>query len=122
MGDFNDEPHNTCLSKILDATDKKGNADFDELYNLMYDRAKNGEGTISRNYEWFILDNIIVSRSLIDDKDFFVERKTGNIYKPEKILYYNAKANFHVPNKTYGGKNYYGGYSDHLPVYFILKR
>lgn len=122
MGDFNDEPYNTGLNKILNATDKKGNTDFDELYNLMYNKAKNDEGTISRNYKWFMLDNMIVSRSLIDDKDFFVEGSTGHIFKPQKILYYNAKANFHVPNKTYGGKNYYGGYSDHLAVYFILRR
>ncbi len=122
IGDFNDEPHNISLNKILNATDKKADANFDELYNLMYDKAKNDEGTNSRNYKWFMLDNMIVSRSLTDDNDFFAEGKTGHIYKPEKILYYNAKANFHVPNKTYGGKNYYGGYSDHLPVYFILKR
>jgi hypothetical protein len=24
------------------------------------------------------------------------------------------------PNRTYGGNKYYGGYSDHLPIYFKL--
>ena len=122
MGDFNDEPQNISLNKILNATDKKEDANFDELYNIMYERAVKGEGTNSRDYKWYMLDNLIVSRSLTDEKDFFVEKNTGYVFKPQKILYYNAKANFHVPNKTYGGKNYYSGYSDHLPVYFILRR
>lgn len=122
MGDFNDEPQNISLKKILNATDKKEDTNFDEIFNLMYERSVKGEGSISRNYKWYMLDNLIVSSSLIDDRDYFVEENTGYVFKNQKILYYNAKANFHVPNKTYGGKNYYGGYSDHLPVYFILKK
>jgi hypothetical protein len=26
------------------------------------------------------------------------------------------------PNRTYGGANYYGGVSDHFPVFFRLQR
>ena len=40
MGDFNDEPHNISLNKILNATDKTGDNNFDELYNLMYEKAE----------------------------------------------------------------------------------
>jgi len=122
MGDFNDEPENRSLNKILFATNNTKTPKHNELYNLLYNKSIKGKGTNSRNYKWFMLDNLIVSQSLIDGKDFYVENNEGNIFKNSKILYYNAKANFPVPNKTYGGKNYYGGYSDHLPVYFILKK
>ena len=120
MGDFNDVPKSKSLDKILDATDNTKNPDFDEFYNLLYDRSLKGEGTNSRDYRWFMLDNLIVSRALRHGKEFYAE--DGQVFKNDKILYYNAKANFKIPNKTYGGKNYYGGYSDHLPVYFMLKR
>lgn len=122
IGDFNDEPENKSLNKVLFATNNKKNAKYNELYNLLYEKSIKGKGTNSRNYKWFMLDNLIVSQSLVDGTDFYVENNEGLIFKNKKILYYNAKANFAVPNKTYGGKNYYGGYSDHLPVYFILKK
>lgn len=122
MGDLNDEPENKSVNKVLFATNNTKKTKPHELYNLMYNKSIKDEGTNSRNYKWFMLDNLIVSQSLVDDKDFYAENKEGEIFKNEKILYYNAKANFKTPNKTYGGKNYYGGYSDHLAVYFILKK
>ncbi|NPA45120.1 MAG: hypothetical protein GXO49_06275 [Chlorobi bacterium] len=122
MGDLNDEPENKSVNTVLFATNNTKHTKPHELYNLMYNKSIKEEGTNSRNYKWFMLDNLIVSQSLVDDKDFYVENKEGEIFKDDKILYYNAKANFKVPNKTYGGKNYYGGYSDHLAVYFILHK
>ncbi|NOZ33699.1 MAG: hypothetical protein GXO80_00180 [Chlorobi bacterium] len=120
MGDFNDVPKSKSLNIVLNATNNTKNPAFNEFYNLLYNKSLKGEGTNSRDYRWFMLDNLIVSQALHDGKDFYAEE--GQIFKSDKILYYNAKANFKTPNKTYGGKNYYGGYSDHLPVYFILKR
>ena len=120
VGDFNDDPKSKSLDKVLDATDNTKNPDFNEFYNLLYDKSLEGEGTNSRDYQWFMLDNLIVSQVLRNGKEFYAE--DGQVFKNDKILYYNAKANFKTPNKTYGGKNYYGGYSDHLPVYFMLKR
>lgn len=120
MGDFNDVPKSKSINKVLKATNNTENPTFDEFYNLLYNKSLKGEGTNSRNYRWYMLDNLIVSQNLRKGKKYYAEE--GQIFKSDKILYYNAKANFRVPNKTYGGKNYYGGYSDHLPVYFILKR
>jgi len=122
LGDLNDEPENKSVNKVLFATNNTKSVKSNELYNLLYNKSIKGKGTNSRNYKWFMLDNLIVSQSLVDDKDFYVENKEGQIFKDNKILYYNAKANFKVPNKTYGGKNYYGGYSDHLAIYFILHK
>ena len=122
MGDFNDEPKSKSLYKTLYATENMLNAKYNELYNLLYQKSLKGEGTISRDYAWFMFDNLIVSQSLIDNKGYDVLNKDGFVYKDERILYYNSKAGFKIPNKTYGGKSYYGGYSDHLPVYFILKK
>ncbi len=122
MGDLNDEPEDRSVNKELFATNNTKNPEYNEFYNLLYNKSIKGKGTNSRNYKWFMLDNLIVSQSLVDNDDFYVKNSEGKIFKNNKILYYNTKANFKVPSKTYGGKNYYGGYSDHLPVYFILKR
>ncbi len=119
-GDFNDDPTSESLNKVLHATNNTQNPAFDEFYNLLYNKSLKGEGSISLDYRWLMPDNLIVSQSLRSGTDFYAE--DGQVFKSDKILYYNAKANFKTPNKTYGGNDYYGGYSDHLPEYFILKR
>ncbi len=120
LGDFNDEPGSKSLLKVLRATNNDTNPAFDEFYNLLYDKYLEGEGTNFGNYRKYMLDNLIVSRALRNGEMYYAEE--GNIFKPNYILYYNAKAKMKVPDKTYGGRKYYGGYSDHLPVYFILKK
>jgi hypothetical protein len=44
--------------------------------------------------------------------------ESSEIFKPLWIQYRNPKTDEYTPNKTYGGKNYFGGYSDHFPVFF----
>ncbi len=122
MGDFNDVPDNNSFDKTLFATSNEMNAKYYEFYSLMYHKSMNGEGTISRNYKWIMADNILVSQALIHGKHNYVKNMEGIVFKHDKILYYNSKADLMIPDKTYSGNNYYGGYSDHLPVYFILIR
>ena len=122
LGDFNDEPQNKSLNTTLIATNNKTPANKYELFNTLYEKDLNNEGTYSYNYKWFMLDNIIISQNLISNETgFHISDESGQIYKEDWILHYNSKANMYVPNKTYGGKTYYGGYSDHLPVYLILE-
>ena len=33
------------------------------------------------------------------------------------MMYTDKKYGDKKPSRTYGGPNYYGGYSDHLPIY-----
>jgi hypothetical protein len=70
-----------------------------------------------------MLDHIIVSRSLLQSqKGLHTEYEGGGILKEEFMLYYNENSKQLLPNRTYGGPQYYGGISDHLPVYVTLKR
>jgi hypothetical protein len=41
-------------------------------------------------------------------------------YKSDFMLYEDNKSGKKFPNRTFGGPNYYGGYSDHLPVKLTL--
>ena len=68
-----------------------------------------------------MLDDIIVSQNLLTDKKGYrISYEDGKIFKPDWILYTNKKTGKTSPNRTYG-KFYYGGYSDHLPIYIDLK-
>lgn len=121
MGDLNDEPQNTSVSKTLNATNNRSAKDYKELYNVLYNKDLNNEGSYSYKGNWNMIDNIIISQNLLGNRlGFHVAKNDGEVFMPKWILYYQTKADKYVPNKTYGGKNYYGGISDHLPVYIIF--
>lgn len=121
MGDMNDEPQDKSLSEILRASNKKHPADSTELYNLMYDKDLKNLGSYRYKQNWNMLDNIIVSQAFLHDSTKLTTSYTGGeIFKKEWITYRDKSGNYSAPNRTYGGKNYYGGYSDHFPVSVTL--
>lgn len=111
MGDLNDYPDNESVVQVLgaDSTDKG------ELINATWAIHKNPElGTHNYKGHWGCLDQIIVSSSLYPRID--------TVYAFRKpFMLYNNKRGDQLPSRTYGGKNYYGGYSDHLPVVVKFK-
>ncbi len=127
MGDFNDEPTNRSIFEMLYANNKKKNPSPRELYNLMFELHNNDmmndTGTYNYRGKWSMYDQIIVSQQLLMDRQgYHTDYDGGKIFKQEWMLYYDENILENVPNRTYGGNVYYGGYSDHLPVYMILRR
>ena len=121
MGDLNDEPKDKSIATVLGALKPARNAESRSLYNLMYERLENGEGTLYYK-DWDLFDQFIVSGSLLNKKagkGAVITAPYAYIFKPEFLLYIN-KAGEMVPNRTAGAKEYFGGYSDHLPVYTIV--
>jgi len=117
MGDMNDEPVNKSLKETL----KAGTPDSDsELVNLMFPDDLTGLGTYFYSGSWNMLDNLVVSKSVIDGKSMKVENRKGNIFKKDWMIYTNKNGD-QTPNRTYVGNKYVGGVSDHFPVYFKLK-
>lgn len=123
MGDLNDTPQNKSVYKVLLATGNYKNQQFDELTNLLLNKSINGLGTVNYRGKWYMLDNMIVSKTLITGKGYTITTDGGQVYNNPRILHYNKKADYYIPNQTFGKHSrYYGGYSDHLPVYFMLSR
>lgn len=121
IGDFNDEPVDKSLSKILRAKKVEKTLYPGNLYNLMFKLHDEGLGSYYywRDKKWNMLDQIIVSGSLFNKEDELrLLGLHGCIHKPEWILFEN-KDGIKQPNRTIGA-SYYGGYSDHLPVYINL--
>jgi len=111
MGDFNDETDNKSTSVTLG----------DKFFNCMDALDKAGEGTYNYRGDWSMLDHIIVSDVLHSGK-LRLKAGEGKIFREEWMMFQSKKYGA-TPNRTYGGPNYYGGYSDHLPVYVdILSR
>lgn len=116
MGDFNDHPNNKSINDIL----KAGKGDDYSFENLMWEMHKNGQGSYNFRGEWGALDQFMVSRNLVDGEGIDVDRETVKAHREDWMMYVNDKGEA-SPSRTYGGPNYYGGYSDHLPIFMELR-
>lgn len=119
MGDMNDEPSNKSLAEILNAQSPE--SENAKLINLMYPVHNNKLGSYNYRGNWNMLDNLVVSDNLLDKKGFQCVEKQGVVFHEPWMEFKNKKGEI-SPNRTYGGPNYYGGVSDHFPVYFQLSR
>ena len=121
MGDFNDEPNNKSLSEVLGAQKPSPRIASTGFYNLMYERFLQGEGTLYYK-DWDLFDQFIISGNLLGGKigkRAVILPPYAYIFKPEWLLYKNKTGEM-VPNRTAGSKEYFGGYSDHMPVYLVV--
>jgi endonuclease/exonuclease/phosphatase family metal-dependent hydrolase len=118
MGDMNDEPSNESLNEVLKAQSPEN--ENSALINLMYPDHVKKEGSYNYRGNWNMLDNIIVSSNLLDNKGFQCKELQGFVYR-EKWMENEYKGDIY-PYRTYGGPNYQGGVSDHFPVYVRMTR
>ena len=105
MGDFNDCPSNESLDEILVK---------DDLINLMSSSQVSGIGSYNYRGNWDWLDQIIISKEISSFKLI----KFG-AFEEDFMMYTNKKGEVY-PSKSFGGNNWYGGYSDHLPVFLKM--
>lgn len=105
MGDFNDYPSNESLDEILVK---------DDLLNLMSTSQVSGLGSYNYKGNWNWLDQIIVSKEISSFKLI----KFG-AFKEDFMMYTNKKGEVY-PSRSFGGNKWYGGYSDHLPVFLKM--
>ncbi len=116
MGDFNDEPSNASIMRALNAQNPEGGISNMNLYSLLYPYLVKGEGSLFYK-DWDLFDQIIVSGNMLSDKKgLHTSAGDAGIYKADYLLFTN-KAGEARPNRTMGSDKYFGGYSDHLPVF-----
>ena len=112
MGDFNDNPH--CVSI-------KNHLMTDNLYNPMTNLLNPTEvGSLSYKSEWNLFDQIIVSTNFLDPSNCLHFLKAGILN--DRFLQEWDNSFKGIPFRTYAGKKYLGGYSDHFPVYTIFRK
>lgn len=121
MGDLNDDPVNVSVKEYIKAKSKISKVKNDEMYNTMYDHFKSGNGTLAWNDAWNLFDQIIISKSLLSqDASTYVFHKAV-VYNKPYLLQKDGRFKGY-PLRTHAGGNYLNGYSDHFPVYIILKK
>jgi hypothetical protein len=121
MGDLNDDPINKSLVRSMRATGDPKFVTSDRLYNPMYDMYNKGVGSLAWRDTWNLFDQIIMNDALLDEKNTGWRYHTTRVYNKPYLT--TAEGNFKgYPFRTFAGGAWTAGYSDHFPVYVVLKR
>lgn len=124
-GDLNEDVFAQAYLQHLKADTVFDPIQNNRLYNLSYPLfTLKGKGTYNFRGEWGVLDHIIVSGALLNKVNpTFTKIDWAHTFDSDLVMnYYNNRhGKGKRPNRSYGGDNYYGGFSDHLPVYLNLK-
>ena len=112
MGDFNDNPTNISVKKYL------VNNTF---YNPMERLINTGNGTLNHKKKWHLFDQIIFSKNFIAVEKNKHSFKYAEVFDEHFLKEWKGKFKGN-PFRTYIGKWYQGGFSDHFPVYVFLKK
>lgn len=118
VGDFNDYPTDESMTDVLQVK-SPDEVNGEGLYNLMIPFLRESNvGTHKREDFWGCLDQIIVSKSLLDSTSHLsVKGGKANIFCADFMIEPDEKYGGYRLIRTYSGPRYIGGYADHLPVY-----
>lgn len=117
MGDFNDHPDDNSMAKVLRAKKDTISLKSGDLVNLLW-QFEFKKGTHKYQHEWGILDQFVVTPAMLNNKARITSSfEKAVIFEADYLLENEKDGIGKVPNRTYIGFKYHGGYSDHLPIY-----
>ena len=122
MGDLNDCPTDPSVYDVLRARhpNEKEEGCFTNLFGK--NEGLGFEGTLKHQTDWQIFDQIIVTDGVMTGEGLHYQEGSARIFHADFMLEddetYHGKKLF----RTYIGPRYFGGFSDHLPVYIDLVR
>jgi endonuclease/exonuclease/phosphatase family metal-dependent hydrolase len=119
IGDFNDETFDKSIKEVLGTTDDIKNSSNEFMYNAMARLAQSGLGSYNYRDNWNMLDQIIVSPGLLDNQKGEYKEFSANIFSPDWLRQHGGKYD-QYPFRTFGGRKYLNGYSDHFAVSILL--
>lgn len=111
MGDFNDDPNSKSIQVLIDSG---------HFINPMKQLLSPVSGSANYKGEWTLFDQIIISHSFLNHQPQTHSFQKAAIFAPRFLTEWKGKYKGN-PFRTFAGKKYIGGYSDHFPVYTVLK-
>ncbi|MDR0543898.1 MAG: endonuclease/exonuclease/phosphatase family protein [Odoribacteraceae bacterium] len=91
------------------------------LYYTSAPSTRSPQGTYRYRGRWQTLDHIIVSGSLLNGDYPRQVTLPARVFMPPSLLEDDTNHYGKTPFPTFRGSAYLGGYSDHLPVYIIVR-
>ncbi len=111
MGDFNDNPNNNSIKLIENESG---------LFNPFKTVWSRDVGSLNHHFQWNLFDQILFSTNIFDSDKSSLSFEEADVFDVKSLTQYHGKYKGQ-PFRTYVGKKYKGGYSDHFPVFISLK-
>lgn len=125
LGDFNDEPYNRSMQEYLLGTRDDGRVrrarSAPRVFNLMWPLMDaRHPGTYRYGSAWDMLDQFLVTRGMLrNDSLVSVRRETVEIFRPANICGTGGRPRrFGRPSNNSLDQD---GFSDHFPIFVILR-
>ncbi|MDR0834771.1 MAG: endonuclease [Candidatus Symbiothrix sp.] len=122
MGDFNDEPSDKSMQSLTRLRTNKAGEPL-HLHNLWLPLERTSKiGSYKFGKQWNFLDQMFVSDKLMNQTHpLHVKPQSATIFQAD-FLFTEDKTHGGVrPKKTFHGRKYEAGYSDHLPIFVDLE-
>ncbi len=112
MGDFNDNPKNDSIQFLKNQQ---------KLYTPMETLLSYTRGSANHNFKWILFDQILMTPNFLESQKGNLKFFKADIFDDKFLTQLNGKHKGQ-PFRTYAGKKYKGGYSDHFPVYIQVRK
>jgi len=120
MGDFNDDPHDDSMKKILNAKkhikDVKENGIYNPMETILSDQ---GIGTNAYRDVWQLFDQILVSKPFLNKNYNSYQFYKAGVFNKSYLINKSGRYKGY-PFRSFSWGSFTGGYSDHLPPYIYL--
>ena len=119
MGDFNDAPTADNIREILNTNPGINETKSTEFYNPMVRLMSYKRGSLVHKKQWMLFDQMLFSYAFTKEKAAISIEKAAIFDEPFLTVNPNKYGAF--PFRTFVGTKFSGGYSDHFPIYTIIK-
>jgi len=120
MGDLNDNPTSEGVIDVLQAKSEKKETGLSDLYNPWINMYKRGLGTENYQGEWNLIDQIMVSGSLLKNPNNKWKFYNAEIFNKDFLINQMGKDKG-LPHRSFTiNKKWDNGFSDHFPVVMYL--
>jgi len=110
MGDFNANPLDNCIKSLMQH----------DFFNPSISLFQNGKGSTFRHKKPLMYDQMMFTYNF-KNNDSSLNFNYFSIYTPGFLVTWKGKFK-NLPFRTYLGKKYQNGYSDHFPVYSVINK
>ena len=110
MGDFNDDPNSESIQLLMESG---------LFINPFKKLLSPSSGSANYKGTWSLFDQIILSHSFLNHEHGTHSFRSAAIFAPRFLREWKGKYKGN-PFRTFVGKKYIGGYSDHFPVYVVM--
>lgn len=112
LGDFNDNPNSNSILNLKKETG---------MINTLEKVWSYSRGSVNHNFAWIMFDQIFLTPNFLKEGNGPFKILKSDIFDEKFLTQYDGKYKGQ-PFRTYVGKKYKGGFSDHFPVYIQIEK